>query len=136
MTSRSKSHEEILRIVGPNGSGKTTLLKTMLGLLTPLEGHVARHDGLSISYVPRRDRIDSNIPITVLEVVLMGLTARSSALHRVGTADQDAALRALGLLGDEALAAATLPHPVPGTAAAGVAGARARGPANGCTRAG
>ena len=95
---------EILGIVGPNGSGKTTLLKTMLGLLTPLDGHVARHAGLSISYVPQRDRIDSNIPITVLEVVLMGLTARSSAFHRVGTADQDAARRALGLLADEALA--------------------------------
>jgi ABC-type Mn2+/Zn2+ transport system ATPase subunit len=80
------------------------LLKTMLGLLTPLDGHVARHAGLSISYVPQRDRIDSNIPITVLEVVLMGLTARSSAFHRVGTADQDAARRALGLLADEALA--------------------------------
>ncbi len=95
---------EILGIVGPNGSGKSTLLKTMLGLLKPLDGHVAKQTGLSISYVPQRDRIDSGIPITVLEVVLMGLTARSGAFHRIGDAEHDAARRALGLLGDQSLA--------------------------------
>jgi ABC-type Mn2+/Zn2+ transport system ATPase subunit len=94
---------EILGIVGPNGSGKSTLLKTMLGLLKPLDGQVKRQTSLSISYVPQRDRIDAGIPITVLEVVLMGLTARSGAFHRVGADDREAARRALGLLGDEAL---------------------------------
>jgi ABC-type Mn2+/Zn2+ transport system ATPase subunit len=95
---------EILGIVGPNGAGKSTLLKVMLGLLKPLAGSVARQTGLSVSYVPQRDQIDSNIPITVIEVVLMGLTARRGALHRVGAADREAALRALELLGDQALA--------------------------------
>jgi ABC-type Mn2+/Zn2+ transport system ATPase subunit len=95
---------EILGIVGPNGSGKSTLLKAMLGLLKPLAGAVARQAGLSLSYVPQRDQIDSSIPITVIEVVLMGLTARRRALHRVGIADREAALRALDLLGDRALA--------------------------------
>src|SRR5687768_8479646 len=91
---------EILGIVGPNGAGKSTLLKAMLGLLKPLAGSVARQNGLSVSYVPQRDRIDNDIPITVIEVVLMGLTARSGALHRVGAADREAALQALDLLGD------------------------------------
>jgi manganese/zinc/iron transport system ATP- binding protein len=95
---------EILGIVGPNGSGKSTLLKAMLGLLKPLAGTVSRHTGLRLSYVPQRDQIDSSIPITVLEVVLMGLTARTGALHRVDAADREAALRALDLLGDQALA--------------------------------
>jgi ABC-type Mn2+/Zn2+ transport system ATPase subunit len=95
---------DILGIVGPNGSGKSTLLTTMLGLLQPLDGQIARQTGLSVGYVPQRDRIDSDIPITVLEVVMMGLTARNGAFHRVGTADREAAQRALGLLGDEALA--------------------------------
>ena len=95
---------EILGIVGPNGSGKSTLLKTMLGLLKPLAGIVERQRGLRISYVPQRDQIDSSIPITVIEVVLMGLTARRSPMHRVGAADREAVLRALNLLGDQALA--------------------------------
>ena len=75
----------------------------MLGLQKPLDGHISRYTDLSISYVPQRDLIDTGIPITVLEVVLMGLTARSGAFHRVGAADREAAWRALGLLGDEAL---------------------------------
>jgi len=95
---------DILGIVGPNGSGKSTLLRTMLDLLQPLAGSVARRTGLSFSYVPQRDRIDSSIPITVMEVVMMGLTARSDALHRVGVADREAALRALDMLGDRVLA--------------------------------
>jgi ABC-type Mn2+/Zn2+ transport system ATPase subunit len=95
---------EILGIVGPNGSGKTTLLRTMLGLSAPLGGQVVRQAGLSIGYVPQRDRIDASLPVTVLEVVLMGLTARGGALHRVGAAEREAARRALGLLGDQALA--------------------------------
>ena len=95
---------EILAIVGPNGSGKSTLLKAMLGILPPLDGHVERQTGLSISYVPQREQIDSGIPITVLEVVLMGLTARRGAFHRVGSEEREAARRALGLLGDQGLA--------------------------------
>lgn len=94
---------EILGIVGPNGSGKTTLLRTILGLLKPLRGQVERDAGLVVSYVPQRDRIDTIVPVTALEVVLMGRAARAGALERVHDADRDAARRALALLGAEPL---------------------------------
>jgi zinc transport system ATP-binding protein len=94
---------EILGIVGPNGSGKTTLLRTMLGLLKPLAGHVERRSGLNISYVPQRNRIDTIIPVTVLEVVMMGLLARAGAFHRSGVSDAEAARQSLKLLGVESL---------------------------------
>jgi ABC-type Mn2+/Zn2+ transport system ATPase subunit len=94
---------EILGIVGPNGSGKTTLLRTMLGLTKPLAGTIERKAGLTISYMPQRERIDVILPVTALEVVLMGRTARAGALQRIRAADHEAARRALALVGGEAL---------------------------------
>ena len=93
----------ILGIVGPNGSGKTTLLRTALGLLPPLSGELTRNRTLATSYVPQRERLDAILPLTALDVVLMGLSARASALQRVRTADYGAARRALAQLEAEAL---------------------------------
>lgn len=65
-------------IIGPNGAGKTTLIKTALGLLQPLSGSVQFFDHPlaqvrdRIAYVPQRESVDWDFPITVNELVLMG----------------------------------------------------------------
>lgn len=70
-------------VVGPNGGGKTTLLRLILGLNKPLRGKVSIF-GQSpeqvrerIGYVPQFSKFDSNFPVSVLDVVLMGCLSRS-----------------------------------------------------------
>lgn len=63
-------------VVGPNGAGKTTMLLALLGEL-PYKGtirisHAEQGRNLKIGYVPQRLQIDQNMPVTVLEFLVMG----------------------------------------------------------------
>ena len=76
-------------IVGPNGAGKSTLLRAALGLLphdaghTLIEGRPAREALDRVAYVPQRDSIDWDFPITVREVVEMGRYRAAGWVRRV-----------------------------------------------------
>lgn len=72
---------EFFGLIGPNAGGKSTLLKLMLGLLRPDRGAVrlfgeepavARR---RVGYVPQHPTFSRRFPISVLEVVLLGLNA-------------------------------------------------------------
>lgn len=70
---------DFLAITGPNGGGKTTLLRIILRLLKPTSGHIGYYidgcpaDRLAIGYLPQKNMIDSRFPITVHDVVALGL---------------------------------------------------------------
>ncbi|HEX2697403.1 MAG TPA: metal ABC transporter ATP-binding protein, partial [Anaerolineales bacterium] len=66
-------------LVGPSGAGKTTLLKLILGTLQPSQGEIcfrgkSLKNGTSprIGYVPQRESVDWNFPVTVEQAVWMG----------------------------------------------------------------
>ncbi|MGI5819472.1 MAG: metal ABC transporter ATP-binding protein [Armatimonadota bacterium] len=71
-------HLDLAAIVGPNGGGKTTLLKLMLGLLEPDCGEVRvfgeppREVTRRLGYVPQGFSYDRRLPITALDVAMMG----------------------------------------------------------------
>ncbi|MDY5151843.1 ATP-binding cassette domain-containing protein [Actinotignum urinale] len=63
---------ELVGLIGPNGAGKTTLMRAILGLVRPSQG-VIRSDGAFPGYVPQRQDVAWDYPISVVELVLMGL---------------------------------------------------------------
>ncbi len=73
---------DFVAITGPNGGGKTTLLRLILRLIKPTSGKVIyRSEGkdvesLEIGYLPQKNQIDSRFPITVEEVVALGLMSQ------------------------------------------------------------
>jgi zinc transport system ATP-binding protein len=74
---------QITALIGLNGSGKTTFLRAILGEV-PYTGRVVFHCGHNhrsrhpekIGYVPQRLLFDMNLPITVVELLALGITAR------------------------------------------------------------
>lgn len=70
---------EFVGIVGGNGSGKSTLLKLILGLYKPNKGTVRMWNEPpakkvhQVGYVSQYEYIDFHFPITMFELVQMGL---------------------------------------------------------------
>lgn len=101
---------KIVAIVGPNGAGKSSLLKAIVEIIKPLSGKV-RCLGTSfkkarkkVAYIPQKEEIDWDFPITVVEVVLMGRYPQLGLLKWTRKADQEAAYQALKMLEIEDLA--------------------------------
>lgn len=68
----------LLPIIGPNGSGKTTLLKTCLGLIPHQGGQVICDFGdYPPAYVPQQKQLDPIFPVSVRDIVGMGLYAEN-----------------------------------------------------------
>lgn len=91
---------EQVAVVGPNGAGKSTLFHVIAGVLRPDAGTVQVYGSgpgghICVGYVPQRARIDSNFPVTVFDVVMMGRAGRIGLLRRPGRADRAAVRAAL-----------------------------------------
>lgn len=70
---------DFVAVTGPNGGGKTTLMRLILGLLKPTRGTVVRRQRkVRVSYLPQKNAIDSQFPITVREVIASGLVEPDS----------------------------------------------------------
>ena len=79
---------DFLGIIGPNGAGKSTLFASMLNLHTDYEGTIkffgqdirkSKHYLKQIGYVPQKPIFEKNFPVTVKDVVRMGLQNESDA---------------------------------------------------------
>ncbi|MEM9185546.1 MAG: metal ABC transporter ATP-binding protein, partial [Planctomycetota bacterium] len=97
---------QLVGIVGPNGAGKTTLIKAILGLVGLASGRVeiygkayAQQRRL-IGYVPQRESVDWEFPVTVRDVVLMGTYGGLGWFRRPGKQEKrraDGCLEQVGM---------------------------------------
>ncbi len=95
-----------LALLGPNGAGKSTLLKAIAGIVPSPAGSVRwrgepmirqrRHE---IAYLPQREEVNWDFPLTLRGLVEMGRYPHTGALGRFSGKDRAAVDKALATLG-------------------------------------
>lgn len=98
----SIKENDFLAIIGPNGGGKSTLLKLILGLLPCQSGKIVKNiKNTHIGYVPQNTNLNTDFPITALEVVLMGHKVTKKRLFGYLQHDINCAKKSLRQVGME-----------------------------------
>lgn len=99
----------LVAIVGPNGAGKSTLIKACLGLVPRASGEVEfwgeplarqRH---RVGYVPQRESVDWEFPVSALDVACMGLYREVGWIRPVGRRHREHARACLAQVGLQGL---------------------------------
>ena len=95
----------LMGVVGPNGAGKSTLFDVIVSLLPATAGRVLIHGrpiaearGL-VAYVPQYVQVNWRLPMSALDVTLLGRTRRIGWFQRPGRTDRAAAEDALVQVG-------------------------------------
>ncbi|MEO0803971.1 MAG: ABC transporter ATP-binding protein [Cyanobacteria bacterium J06642_2] len=90
-------------IVGPNGAGKSTMLKGIVGTLSPLSGQVSfgAIDRADISYLPQQSEVDRAFPMSVVDLVAMGLWREVGPFGSLGRAYHGRIAEAIAAVGLE-----------------------------------
>jgi len=102
--------KDFLAIIGPNGGGKSTLLKLILGLLPIQQGSIKvlgeppKKSLDKIGYVPQNTNINTDFPIKVIEVVLIGHVGSKRPLFGYSKDEIACAMGALAQVGMEQFA--------------------------------
>ena len=96
---------QLIAVVGPNGAGKSTLIKSILGLIPRASGVVkiygSRYESKRrlVGYVPQRESVDWDFPVSALDVVAMGRYRKIGWFRPVTREHRRAALKELEKVG-------------------------------------
>lgn len=88
-------------LVGPNGAGKSTLLRSILGMHRLSSGEIRigdahpQHALPRLAYLPQRQAIDWDFPITVLDLVRQGRYPALGLFRRFGSKDEERVAQAM-----------------------------------------
>ncbi len=91
----------LVAVVGPNGAGKSTLLKGLAGELRPIGGRVLLPElpPGGLAYMPQRGDIDPSFPVSVFDVVAMGLWHEIGAFGALSRSQRQRVRDALATVG-------------------------------------
>ncbi len=93
----------LMGVVGPNGAGKSTLFSAIAGLLPVRQGTVTLHRGGqesgALAYVPQQESVNWRLPVTAMDVVMMGRCCRLGWFRRPGKRDREIVNACLGRVG-------------------------------------
>ncbi|WP_420611457.1 metal ABC transporter ATP-binding protein [Candidatus Spongiisocius sp.] len=93
----------LMGVVGPNGAGKSTLFNAIAGLLPVRQGTVTLHRGGqesgALAYVPQQESVNWRLPVTAMDVVMMGRCCRMGWFRRPGKKDREIVNACLGRVG-------------------------------------
>ncbi len=96
---------KLVCIVGPNGAGKSTLIKACLNLIPRTSGKILMYGSTyekarkRIGYVPQRESVDWDFPVSALDVVAMGTYGKLGWFRRVNKRSKALAMQALDRVG-------------------------------------
>lgn len=92
-------------VVGPNGGGKSTFVKTLAGILKPSFGKIIHQcqDTCDSAYLPQYTAVDHDFPVTVQEVISMGLWHKTGAFKGFLQEDKDLIHQAIHQVGLEGM---------------------------------
>ena len=88
-------------IAGPNGAGKSTLLKAIAGIMSVSTGKIIFDDITAgdIAYLPQAAEIQSDFPLTVLQLVCSGYWHNIGGFGKIGKDLREKAKYALAKVG-------------------------------------
>lgn len=95
---------ERLAVIGPNGAGKTTLFRVISGVQRSRSGQLLVHGHAPgrhtcVAYVPQRNEVDWNFPVSVADVVMMGRAREIGLVRWPGPRDRERVAEALAQVG-------------------------------------
>jgi zinc/manganese transport system ATP-binding protein len=88
-------------VVGPNGAGKSTLIKAVAGLVQPMAGRIVLESAArgDIAYLAQDGGVDRDFPISVEDLVALGLRRKLGLFGGVGAAERERLVHALAAVG-------------------------------------
>ena len=96
---------KLVGIIGPNGAGKSTLIKACLNLIPRTSGKISIYGSAyekarkRVGYVPQRESVDWDFPVSALDVVAMGTYGTLGWFRRVNKRAKSLAMQALDRVG-------------------------------------